>query len=215
MSSRECGHHTSSFRAPSASGVRSAPSVRYRTEPCKHEVRKQASLRTFCPAVWSRIRHFGLFANRKRSATLARCCLLIGIAIATDPPVNPELRCPICNCQTLFAKPRSSAPRQFRLETNVYRYLSCLCRASKLDKPVALYADEEAGSGGVRFRPHFRSCIPTGILRPEHAPDGRCARQKPDRGFEDLTARGKKHDLDDSDGNGAGPRRVHQPPVCF
>jgi len=109
-----------------------------------------------------RIRHFGLFANRKRSTTLARCRLVIGIAIATDPPVTAELRCPICtfsgkalrhpyyrelqaapfnshtpsitasargsSFQTIQSKlPKhstrnpSSAPRQFRLETNDFR----------------------------------------------------------------------------------------------
>ena len=61
-----------------------------------------------------RIRHFGLFANRKRSATLARCRLLLGIAIATDPPVTPELRCPICSATMLIIERLTSAQLYFQ-----------------------------------------------------------------------------------------------------
>ena len=61
-----------------------------------------------------RIRHFGLFANRKRSATLARCRLLLGIAIATDPPVNPERRCPICSSTMLILERLTSAQLYFQ-----------------------------------------------------------------------------------------------------
>jgi hypothetical protein len=61
-----------------------------------------------------RIRHFGLFANRKRSATLARCRLLLGIAISTDPPLNPELRCPICSGMMLIVERLTSAQLYFQ-----------------------------------------------------------------------------------------------------
>ena len=63
----------------------------------------------FLPRGLVRIRHFGLFANRKRSATLARCRLLLGIAISTDPPVTPELRCPICSGTMLIVERLTSA----------------------------------------------------------------------------------------------------------
>jgi hypothetical protein len=43
-----------------------------------------------------RIRHFGLFANRRRSAALERCRALLGMA-AADPPQPPSLRCPVCS----------------------------------------------------------------------------------------------------------------------
>ena len=45
-----------------------------------------------------RIRHFGLFANRKRSASLLRCRLLLKVA-ATPPQAAPtaQIKCPICS----------------------------------------------------------------------------------------------------------------------
>jgi hypothetical protein len=61
-----------------------------------------------------RIRHFGLFANRNRSTNLARCRLLLGIAISTDPPVNPELRCPICSGMMLIVERLTSAQLYFQ-----------------------------------------------------------------------------------------------------
>ncbi len=44
-----------------------------------------------------RIRHFGLFANRRRSAALERCRALLGMAACADPPEPPSLRCPACS----------------------------------------------------------------------------------------------------------------------
>ena len=44
-----------------------------------------------------RIRHFGLFANRRRSAALERCRALLGVAACADPPEPPSLRCPACS----------------------------------------------------------------------------------------------------------------------
>jgi hypothetical protein len=44
-----------------------------------------------------RIRHFGLFANRRRSAALERCRALLGMAARIDPPELPSLRCPACD----------------------------------------------------------------------------------------------------------------------
>ncbi len=44
-----------------------------------------------------RIRHFGLFANRRRGAALERCRLLLGVTACTDPPALPSLRCPTCS----------------------------------------------------------------------------------------------------------------------
>jgi hypothetical protein len=43
-----------------------------------------------------RIRHFGLFANRRRSAALERCRALLGSAACVNPPETPGLRCPNC-----------------------------------------------------------------------------------------------------------------------
>ena len=44
-----------------------------------------------------RIRHFGLFANRRRSAALERCRSLLGLAERADPPEPHSLRCPTCS----------------------------------------------------------------------------------------------------------------------
>jgi hypothetical protein len=43
-----------------------------------------------------RIRHFGLFANRRRSAALEQCRALLGTTACVDPPEPPSLRCPAC-----------------------------------------------------------------------------------------------------------------------
>jgi hypothetical protein len=44
-----------------------------------------------------RIRHFGLFANRRRSAALERCRVLLGATACVDPTEPPSLRCPACS----------------------------------------------------------------------------------------------------------------------
>jgi len=44
-----------------------------------------------------RIRHFGLFANRRRRAALEHCRTLLGMAASVDPPQPPNLRCPACS----------------------------------------------------------------------------------------------------------------------
>src|SRR5437588_787762 len=44
-----------------------------------------------------RIRHFGLFANRRRSAALERCRVLLGTTACAEPPEPPSLRCPACS----------------------------------------------------------------------------------------------------------------------
>lgn len=44
-----------------------------------------------------RIRHFGLFANRNRTAALERCRSLLGSQVATAPAQQIENRCPTCS----------------------------------------------------------------------------------------------------------------------
>jgi hypothetical protein len=44
-----------------------------------------------------RIRHFGLFANRRRSAALEHCRALLGAPACTERPEPPSLRCPTCS----------------------------------------------------------------------------------------------------------------------
>ena len=43
-----------------------------------------------------RIRDWGLFGNRRRSAALERCRDLFGMAARADPPKQTGLRCPAC-----------------------------------------------------------------------------------------------------------------------
>jgi hypothetical protein len=43
------------------------------------------------------IRHFGLFANRRRGIMLARCRALLGLGdCATHAEITARLRCPVC-----------------------------------------------------------------------------------------------------------------------
>jgi putative transposase/transposase-like zinc-binding protein len=44
-----------------------------------------------------RIRHFGLFANRRRSAALQRCRALLGVESCVDQPEPSGVRCPACS----------------------------------------------------------------------------------------------------------------------
>lgn len=72
-----------------------------------------------------RIRHFGLFANRKRSATLARCRFLLGAIASTDPLPTPQPRCPACSSVMLILERLSCAQLYFRLPVQlvpVWRY---------------------------------------------------------------------------------------------
>ena len=51
-----------------------------------------------------RIRHFGLFANRRRSTALERCRALLGTTACVDPAQTPCLRCPACSGIMLVAE---------------------------------------------------------------------------------------------------------------
>jgi hypothetical protein len=44
-----------------------------------------------------RIRHFGLFANRRRGTAIERCRVLLCATACTHPPEQPSLRCPACS----------------------------------------------------------------------------------------------------------------------
>jgi hypothetical protein len=76
-----------------------------------------------------RIRHFGLFANRKRSASLLRCRVLLN-AIAPPPQPAPTapIKCPLCSelmlvierftGLQLLSAPLSAAPIKTRLDSS-------------------------------------------------------------------------------------------------
>ena len=44
-----------------------------------------------------RIRHFGLFANRRRTAMLALCRSLLGPPLALAPQLPAQQLCPLCS----------------------------------------------------------------------------------------------------------------------
>jgi hypothetical protein len=63
-----------------------------------------------------RIRHFGLFANRKRGDALSRCRILLGGAVcASNPEITTQLRCPICTGPMLIIERLTSCQLFFRL----------------------------------------------------------------------------------------------------
>jgi hypothetical protein len=77
-----------------------------------------------------RIRHFGLFANRRRRAALERCRALLRMAASADRPEPPTPRCPACSSVMLVverltrgqlyfrADLTASEPRRFRDDTS-------------------------------------------------------------------------------------------------
>src|SRR6202166_4622029 len=63
-----------------------------------------------------RIRHFGLFANRRRGEALSRCRILLGAArCARDTQITTQLRCPICTGPMLIIERLTSCQLFFRL----------------------------------------------------------------------------------------------------
>jgi hypothetical protein len=62
-----------------------------------------------------RIRHFGLFANRRRGRMLVRCCALLGAeGCATHPEITTQLRCPVCTGPMLVLERMTSSQLYFR-----------------------------------------------------------------------------------------------------
>jgi hypothetical protein len=76
-----------------------------------------------------RIRHLGLFANRKRSASLLRCRLLLNVAAPPPQPApTAQIKCPLCSqlmlvierfsSLQLLSAPRNTAPIKPRLDSS-------------------------------------------------------------------------------------------------
>ena len=61
-----------------------------------------------------RIRHFGLFANRRRGAALERCRALLGVAARFDLLQPSSLRCPACSSVMLVVERLTCAQLHFR-----------------------------------------------------------------------------------------------------
>jgi hypothetical protein len=68
-----------------------------------------------------RIRHFGLFANRKRTASLLRCRALLG-APASSPQHAPtnQLRCPSCSEPMIILERMTSSQLHFRTTVTLH-----------------------------------------------------------------------------------------------
>jgi hypothetical protein len=62
-----------------------------------------------------RIRHFGLFANRKRGEALSRCRILLGGATcASNPEITTQSSCPVCAGPMLIIERLTSSQLYFR-----------------------------------------------------------------------------------------------------
>ena len=62
-----------------------------------------------------RIRHFGLFANRRRGIMLTRCRTLLGLeGCATYPEITTQLRCPVCTGPMLLVNRLTRSELYFR-----------------------------------------------------------------------------------------------------
>jgi putative transposase len=64
-----------------------------------------------------RIRHFGLFANRRRGSMLARCRALLGSGdCATRTHITVPLRCPVCSGPMVIVERMTGLQLYFRPE---------------------------------------------------------------------------------------------------
>ena len=62
-----------------------------------------------------RIRHFGLFANRRRETALARCRQLLGATTSAEHSETTNLpRCPVCSATMLAIERFTSAQLYFQ-----------------------------------------------------------------------------------------------------
>ena len=78
-----------------------------------------------------RIRHFGLFANRRRETALARCRQLLGAGnCAERPEPTNQLRCPACSGTMLLIERMTSAQLYFRLDPNLPTLPRCYVDSS-------------------------------------------------------------------------------------
>ena len=67
------------------------------------------------PKGFVRIRHFGLFANRRRGNMLARCRALLGVeGCTTHPDITTKLRCPVCTGPMLVIERLTSSQLYFQ-----------------------------------------------------------------------------------------------------
>jgi hypothetical protein len=73
-----------------------------------------------------RIRHFGLFANRRRSSMLARCRAVLGARdCAPTPEITTQLRCPVCTGPMLVIERMTCKQIRFRADLMTLDPLRC------------------------------------------------------------------------------------------
>ena len=79
-----------------------------------------------------RIRYFGLFANRRREPTLARCRQLLGaVACADRPEPTTQPRCPACSGTMLVIERMTSAQLYSRLDLSLPTLQRCYVDSSQ------------------------------------------------------------------------------------
>jgi hypothetical protein len=61
-----------------------------------------------------RIRHFGLFANRRRAASLLRCRSLLGTSSSPLPAPSSQPRCPSCSEPMIILERMTCSQLHFR-----------------------------------------------------------------------------------------------------
>ena len=68
-----------------------------------------------------RIRHFGLFANRRRTASLLRCRALLGTPSSSPQLASTsQLRCPSCSAPMIILERMTSSQLHFRLPLTLH-----------------------------------------------------------------------------------------------
>jgi hypothetical protein len=73
-----------------------------------------------------RIRHFGLFANRRRGTALARCSELLGTVVSAERPEATNLpRCPACSATMLVIERITSAQLYFQPHLSLTNHRRC------------------------------------------------------------------------------------------
>jgi DNA-directed RNA polymerase subunit RPC12/RpoP len=78
-----------------------------------------------------RIRHFGLFANRRRETALARCRELLGAVDVPDlPEPTNQLRCPACSGTMLVIERMTSAQLYSRFDLSLPTLQRCYLDSS-------------------------------------------------------------------------------------
>jgi len=79
-----------------------------------------------------RIRHFGLFANRRRTASLARCRSLLEVSVSATPAdaTTTQLRVPVCSGPMLIVERMTTSQLHFRSDLTIGNQPRCVLNSS-------------------------------------------------------------------------------------